>query len=320
MRMKASQAKVNLWGLKTWKDLGAAFSRKNREETLMGYFFILPAVALFLVFGVYPFYRTITISFTDWDGISNAYNQIGFQNYLTMFSDQLWWRSLVNGLFFSWTAIVFMNGIALLLALAVDRKIKGQTIYRSLFYIPTILSGVVVAIIWKWLYQPIGGPLNQILGSIGLASLQTAWLASSKTVLWAISIASMWASIGSPFLLFLAGLQSVPIELYEAARIDGGNDWQLFRYITVPFLVPVTAIITVLTFLGAMQIFNIVLTMTSGGPGFASEVPILHIYREGFKLYDFGYASALSMTFGILLFGISIFQLWLSRKIGIRAA
>ncbi len=297
-----------------------ALNPKNREETLIGYLFIFPAVALFLVFGIYPFYRTIVISFTNWDGIASDYQFVGFANYAKMLTDTLWWKSLQNGLFFAITAIIFMNGIALILALAVDRKIYGQTIYRALFYIPTILSGIVVAIIWKWLYQPIGGPLNQTLTSVGLVSLAKPWLADSGTVLWAISIASMWAGIGNPFLLFLAGLQGVPIELYEAGKIDGANDLQLFFYITVPFLIPVTTIIFILTILGAMQIFNIVLAMTGGGPGLASEVPILHIYREGFKLYHFGYTTALSMVFGILLFSISLVQMWFSRKTGIRAS
>ncbi len=310
-------------GAERWKVGQAwrtAWSRKHRDETSMGYVFILPALILFLVFGIYPFIRTVIISFTDWDGIASRYAFIGLDNYIKVFSDQLWWKSIQNGLFFASTAIIFMNGIALALAVVVDRNIRGQSVYRAIFYMPTILSGVVVAIIWKWLYQPIGGPINQLLEQIGLGSLAPAWLADAGTVLWAVAIASMWMGIGSPFLLFLAGLQSVPVELYEAGRIDGANDRQLFWHITLPFLVPVTTIISVLTILGAMQMFNLVLAMTNGGPGYATEVPVLHIYREAFKLFHFGYATALSMIFGILLFSISIFQLWLSRKIGVRAA
>lgn len=318
--MEAGLTKTKSHRLTPWQGLLSAWSRKNREETLMGYVFILPALILFLVFGLYPFYRTILISFTNWDGISSSYAFIGLENYRQIFSDALWWKSMLNGLFFAVTAIVFMNGLALALALAVDRKIRGQSIYRAVFYVPTILSGVVVAIIWKWLYQPIGGPINQLLALVGLGSLAKAWLADSSTVLWAVAIASMWMGIGSPFLLFLAGLQGVPVELYEAARIDGAGERQLFWYITIPFLIPVTTIITILTLLGAMQMFNLVLAMTNGGPGYATEVPVLHIYREAFKLFDFGYATALSMVFGILLLIISMLQMGLSRKIGVRAA
>ncbi len=302
------------------KNLRSAWSRRHREETLMGYFFILPTLILFLVFGFYPFIRTIILSFTDWDGISTSYSFVGLANYQTSISDQLWWKSIQNGLFFAITAIIFMNIIALALAVAVDQKIRGQTIYRALFYIPTILSGVVVAIIWKWLYQPIGGPINELLTAIGLGNLANAWLADSKTVLWAVAIASWWMGIGSPFLLFLAGLQGVPEELYEAAKLDGANGGQLFWYITLPFLVPVATIITVLTVLGAMQMFNLVLAMTNGGPGYATEVPVLHIYREAFKYFHFGYATALSIIFGIFLLIVSVIQMRLSRKVGIRSA
>ncbi|MEL7654425.1 MAG: sugar ABC transporter permease [Bacillota bacterium] len=295
------------------------WSRKHRQETVMGFTFILPALILFLVFGYYPFYRTITISFTNWDGISSTYDFIGLDNYRKIFTDALWWKSMLNGLFFAIVAIIFMNGLALLLALAVDKNIHGKEIYKTIFYIPTILSGVVVAIIWKWLYQPIGGPINQFLELIGLENLTRTWLADSGTVLWAVSIASMWMGIGNPFLLFYAGLQGVPVELYEAARIDGANENQIFLHITLPFLIPITTVITILTLLGAMQMFNLVLAMTNGGPSYATEVPVLHIYRGAFKLFDFGYASALSVLFGGILLVISLLQMWLSRKVGVRA-
>lgn len=318
--MDLSLTKLKLNKARLSANFTSAFKRKRREETLMGYLFILPALILFLVFGLYPFIRTFMISFTDWDGIASSFTFVGFDNYEKIFSDALWWKSIRNGLFFAVTAITMMNGVALTLAIAVDRNIRGKDFYRAVFYVPTILSGVVVAIIWKWLFQPVGGPINELLSMAGLGSLARAWLADSKTVLWAIAVASMWMGIGNPFLLFLAGLQSVPVELYEAGKIDGANGLQLFRYITIPFLIPVTTIITVLTILGAMQMFNLVLAMTNGGPGYASEVPVLHIYREAFKLFHFGYATALAIVFGIVLFIISAIQLWLSRRVGVRAA
>jgi len=297
----------------------APWSRKRRDETIMGFLFVAPALALFVIFGVYPFYRTILVSFTDWNGISSSYTFIGLQNYLRIFEDALWWKSMGNGLFFAVTAIVFMNSIALILALSVSRGVHGSGFYRAVYYLPTILSGIVVAIIWKWLYQPIGGPINELLTTLGLGNWTRAWLADPETVLWAVAIASWWMGIGSPFLLFLAGLQSVPVEVEEAARMDGANEWQIFRHITIPFLIPVTTIITILTLLGAMQMFNLVLAMTNGGPGYATEVPILHIYRAAFKFFDFGYATALSVFFGILLLTVSLFQMWLSRRIEGRA-
>jgi ABC-type sugar transport system permease subunit len=292
----------------------------RRRSGLVGILFIWPALLLYLLFSVYPILRTIQISFTDWNGLSSSYHYIGLTNYVTAFHDGIWWQSLWHGVFLSVMALVFMNGAGLFLALIVDGTRRGQTIYRALFYLPPVLSGVVVALIFKWMYEPYGGPLNSALQGFGLGQYAHAWLGDSSTAIWAVSVASIWQGVGYPFLLFLAGLQGVPVELYEAARIDGANAWHQFRHVTVPFLIPVGAIVSILTILGAMQLFNIVMAMTGGGPGYATEVPVLHIYREAFQATHFGYATALSMLFGALLFIVSIVQLQFSRRFGVRAS
>ena len=282
---------------------------------LTAYFFILPTLALFAVFSVYPFARTVQLSFTDWDGLSSAFRGVGLTNYLAAFRDTIWWQSIGNGLLLAVVALTLMQGLGLLLAIAVDRKISGQSIYRTLFYIPPILSGIVVATIWKWLYEPNNGVINSTLENIGLGGLAHPWLGSPATALWAISLVSIWQGVGYPFLLFLAGLQGISNDIYEAARMDGATGSQIFRMITLPLLRPVIGIVSVLTFLGAMQTFNLVVAMTGGGPGYATEVPILHIYRAAFGgSPDFGYASALSIIFGLLLFGVSMFSLYMTRR------
>jgi raffinose/stachyose/melibiose transport system permease protein len=295
-------------------------ARWRRRSDLAGLLFIWPALALYLVFSLYPFARTFYLSFTNWDGLSNTSSLVGWANYAEAFRDSIWWQSLLHGVFFSVMALIFMNGLGLFLAIVVDATKRGQSFYRAIFYLPPVLSGVVVALIWKWLYEPYGGPINSLLNGVGFNSLTHAWLGDSATAIWAVSIATIWQGVGYPFLLFLAGLQGIPQELYEAARIDGGNPWQLFRHITVPFLIPVGAIVSVLTILGAMQMFNVVLAMTNGGPGYATEVPVLHIYREAFGSFHFGYATALSIIFGVLLFIVSIVQLQVSRRVGVRAS
>jgi len=294
--------------------------RLHRRGMWVGLLFIWPALAICLLFSIYPFARTAVLSFTNWDGLSDHYSYIGWSNYATALSDGIWWQSLGHGLFFAVLALIFMNGLGLLLAVAVDSGVRGQSLYRIVFYSPVILSGIVVAIIWKWLYQPYGGPINALFMSAGLGGLSHAWLGDSATAIWAVAITSMWQGVGYPFLLFLAGLQGVPVELYEAARVDGAGKWGLFRHITIPFLVPVGALVSILTILGAMQIFPLVIAMTNGGPGYDTEVPVLHIYREAFSFFHFGYATALSMIFGVLLFIVSIIQLQVSRRVGIRAS
>lgn len=292
-------------------------SARARREALVGYLFILPMAVLFLVFSVYPFARTIELSFTNWNGLSIDFDSVGFDNYLAVFRDGVWWGSIGNGLILAVAAIVIMQGLGLALAVAVDRKIAGQGIYRTLFYLPPILSGIVVAIIWKWLYEPNNGVINATLEAIGLGELQHSWLGDPGTALGAVAVVSIWQGVGYPFLLYLAGLQSIPDEMYEAAHMDGASSLRVFWSITLPLLKPVAAIVTVLTFLGAMQTFNLVIAMTKGGPGYATEVPILHIFREAFGPDpDFGYASALSIVFGLMLFAVSMIALFLSRRNG----
>lgn len=293
------------------------FGRRRRIEMMTAYLFILPTLVLYLVFSVYPFWRTVELSFTNWNGLSTTFNSVGMVNYLATLRDSVWWGSIWNGIVLAAVALVFMQGLGLMLAVGVDRKISGQTVYRTLFYLPPILSGIVVATIWKWLFEPNNGVINATLENLGLGDLARPWLGDPDTALWAIALVSVWQGVGYPFLLFLAGLQGISGEVYEAARMDGANDSQIFRKITLPLLRPVIGIVSVLTFLGAMQTFNLVIAMTKGGPGYATEVPILHIYRAAFgPSPDFGYASALSVIFGLLLFAVSMVSLYLSRRSG----
>lgn len=288
----------------------------RKEESWLGLAMVAPIIALLAVFGLYPFARTIQLSLTDWDGLSSTFRYIGAHNYLQAFHDGVWWQSMEHGLLFAVVALTVMQGIGLLLALGADQKIRGQSIYRVLFYLPPVLSGIVVAIVWKWLYQPYGGPINELLQAVGLSQWQHPWLGDGATALWAVSLASVWQGVGTPFLLFLAALQNVPEELCDAARVDGANRWQLFRNVTFPSILPTIGLVSVLTFLGAMQMFNMVLAMTNGGPGYATEVPVLHIFRAAFELGQFGYATALAVLFGFMLFLISLFTLRLTKRQG----
>lgn len=280
-----------------------------RRRGWAGLALISPVIALYLVFSAYPFLRTVQLSLSDWDGLSPTLNVIGLDNYRRLFGDRLWWISMRNGFLLAIVAIILMQGIGLALAVALDRRIRGQNIYRALFYIPPTLSAIVVAIVWKWIYAPYGGAAD----ALGIAG-NPALLGNSSTALWAVSAASIWAGVGTPFLLFLAGLQNVPRELYEAAKVDGAGAGRTLRSITLPLLRPVLGLVTVLTFLGAMQLFNLVIAMTGGGPGYATEVPILHIYREAFEFGNFGYACAMSIAFGLMLGLLSLVALRITRQ------
>ncbi|MEX2104410.1 MAG: sugar ABC transporter permease [Bacilli bacterium] len=291
----------------------APASKRLDKEKMFNLVYVVPALLIFLVFSVFPIYRTIQYSFTNSNGVTFNHNYIGFDNYVQALTDKIWWHGVGNGLFFAVTALIFMNSIALLLALSVNTGIRGNKAYRVIFYIPPILSGIVVGYLWKWIYDP-DGLINLVLNAVGLKEWTHAWIAETGTALISISIASMWQGVGGSFILFLAGLQGIPAQLYEAAKIDGANRFQQLIYITIPSLRRVYTLVNILTILGAMQIFNHVYSMTNGGPGYATEVPALRIYREAFRNGDFGMASTFSVLFALMLFVVSIIQLKYSQK------
>jgi len=291
----------------------APASKRLDKEKMFNLVYVVPAVLIFMVFSIFPIYRTIQYSFTNSNGVTFNHNYIGFDNYVQALTDKIWWQGVGNGLFFAIAALIFMNSIALLLSLSVNTGIRGNKAYRVIFYIPPILSGIVVGYLWKWIYDP-DGLINLTLNAVGLKQWTHAWLGETGTALTSVSIASMWQGVGGSFILFLAGLQGIPAQLYEAAKIDGAGRLQQLIYITIPSLRRVYTLVNILTILGAMQIFNHVYSMTNGGPGYATEVPALRIYREAFRNGDFGMASTFSVLFALMLFVVSFIQLKYSQN------
>lgn len=276
--------------------------------------FIVPAMLMFVVFSAYPLYKTFQLSLFKWNGITTNMSFIGFSNYLQVFNDAIWWKSVFNGFFFAAAALLIMNPLALVLAYAVYKGVKGSSVYKVIYYIPPILSGIVVGYMWKWIYDPTNGILNMFLDSVHLSFFKTAWLSNPSTVLPAVSIASIWQGFGGSFILFWAGLQDIPPELFEAAKVDGATRWQQFIKITIPLLKKPYTVITILTILGAMQTLPLVISMTNGGPGFESTVPALRIYVEAFTNSQFGYATALSVILGVMMLIISLVKIRMDRE------
>lgn len=296
---------------------GVAPRSRKLFEALQNWLFLLPALGLFLLFSFYPVVRTVTLSMTDWNGVSRVSRFVGLANFAEGFLDKVFWRGVGNSLLFAAVALTVMNGIGLMLALAIDNpRVKGRTWYRAIFYIPPIISPTVVGIMWKWIYHPYSGIINNALRALGLESWARAWLALPQTAVWAVAAATVWQGVGSPFLLYLAGLQGIPQEVQEAAAIDGANSRQMLFRVTLPLLAPVAVRVTILTILGAFQIFGVVLLMTNGGPGYATEVPMLTIYRQAFDFMRFGYATALSLILAVLLLLTSLAQAKLAKRFG----
>ncbi|MBI4397153.1 MAG: sugar ABC transporter permease [Elusimicrobia bacterium] len=276
--------------------------------------FALPAALLFAVFSIYPFYKVFQLSLYQWDGISTAMRFVGFANFWDILTrNAAWWISFKNAIYITFLALTVQNALALLLAWAVDREIRAGNIYRVIFFIPPILSGIVVGLIWNWIFEGNYGLLNHALTSMGLGGWTRAWLADPKTALYSVATIHMWKGFGWGFIILLAGLQNIPRELYESARVDGAGEWHVFRKITVPLMVPVFVLVSILTILGTMQIFDLIISTTGGGPGYNTEVPMTRMVALMLGSGRLGYACAMSVIFGILLLLFSLVQMRLGK-------
>lgn len=280
------------------------------KDQLENYLFVLPAIILFAVFSIYPFLKVFQLSVYEWDGISSVMRFVGLANFWDIFRHNgVWWTSVWNAVYITLLALTFQNILALLLALACDKGIRGGHVYRVIFYLPPVLSGIVVGLIWSWIYDGNYGLLNHWLKGIGLDNLAKSWLSDPKTALTSVAVIHMWKGFGWGFVILLAGLQNIPRELYEAARVDGANGWQVFKEVTVPMMIPVFILVAILTVLGTMQIFDIIISTTGGGPGYHTEVPVTRILSTMTGTSQFGYACAEGIMFGILLLLVSLFQM-----------
>jgi len=276
--------------------------------------FVMPAVAMFFTFSLYPFFNVFYLSALEWDGISTLRRFVHFSNYIEIFHDKIWWLSMGNAAYVTLLALTLQNALALALAWLVDRDIKGGQVYRSIFFLPPILSGIVVGLIWNWIYMGNYGLLNYFLKAIGLDALARAWLADPDTALTSMAVVHMWKGFGWGFIILLAGLQGIPRELYESARVDGAGELHIFWKITVPLMIPVFILVSVLTILGTMQIYDLVVATTGGGPGYHTEVPMTRIIAKMLGSARFGYACSMGVVFGAILLTLSLLQIQISKR------
>lgn len=285
------------------------------KKTLSSFAFVMPALAVFALFYIYPFVTLLQLSHTGWDGISVLKPFVGLLNFREIAKDKIWWGAFINAGYITLIALVFQNALALALALACDRQIKAKNFYRAIFFIPPVLSEIVVGLIWRWIYDGDYGLLNHFLSGIGLQEMARHWLSDPKTALTCIAVVHCWKGFGWGFLILLAGLQTIPRELYEASRVDGANAWQSFKKVTVPLMMPIFILVTILTILGTMQVFALILSTTNGGPGYHTEVPVTRILASMIGSSQFGYACAQGMTFGVILMAVSFAQIFISKKL-----
>jgi len=287
------------------------------KDTLENYVFVLPAVTIFSIFYIIPFIWVFQLGLFDWDGISFTRVFVGFQNFKEIFlQDKNWWQSMWNASYITLIALIFQNILAFMLAWACDREIRMKNFYRVIFFIPPVLSEVVVGMAWRFIINDIDGAnvINRTLTQIGLPNLVHNWLSDPHTALSTVAVIHCWKGFGWGFLIFLAGLQTIPRELYEAARVDGASAWQSFKKVTIPLMIPVMVLVAILTVLGTMQVFVLIVSLVGGEFAGHTSVPVLRILASMRGSSRFGYACAQGITFGMVLIIISFIQYRFSKK------
>lgn len=274
------------------------FGMRAREE-IAGYLFILPWLLGFLIFTAGAMIYSLYLSFYDVDFLSK-FEFVGLANYANMLGgDELWLKAMINTAYYSLVAVPLMTAIALLIALLLNQKVVGLSIFRTIYYLPSVVQGVAVAILWVWLFHPEYGPINGLLGLFHIPG--PAWLSSEQWAMPGIIIMSLWG-VGGSMIIFLAGLQGIPQSLFDAAEIDGAGSLACFWHITIPMMTPTIFFSIVLGLIGALQMFTQAYVMTRGGPNNATLTYVMYIYNKGFNQFYFGYASALAwMLFVIIL-------------------
>jgi raffinose/stachyose/melibiose transport system permease protein len=290
-------------------------SPRRPQDTLLIFLFLLPAIVLFLIFVVYPIFQSIYYSLFNWKGFGPAEDFVGLDNFINILSDQVFLKALKNGLLIILFSLVFQLPLSLGLAVLVGRDLPGRVFFRTVFFMPYVLSEVITALMWLFLYNPDPerGFLNAILVLLPGGEAQS-WLANTDIVMAAVFAAITWKYFGFHMLLYLTGLQNIPQEIEEAARIDGASSLQNFFYITLPLLTSTIRTSVYLSVLGSIQQFILVWIMTKGGPVNASETLATDMYRFGFVRFQLGYGSAVAIYMFVLCLTFSLIYQRLMRR------
>lgn len=276
----------------------------RQEQTAL--LFLLPLMIPMTIYWIIPSIQSLYFSMTNYSVVMKT-SWVGLDNFKRILEDRMFWKSMWNSLYFTVGSIPLVILGGLVLALLVNAKIRFRNFFRVVFYLPLVTSTIALSMVWLWLFDPTLGLLNAMLTAVGLP--KQLWLQSTTQAMPSIILMSVWGSVGGTMLIYLAGLQGVPDSLYEAARVDGANEWQLLRFVTLPILAPVTLYVLVTTIISSFQIFGPIYAMTNGGPAFATTTVVHQIYINGFRYFSMGYASAQSWAVFLVLLGLSIVNL-----------
>ena len=297
--------------------LSLSAKRKQQEQrraSLAPYLWILPAILVYGIFKLGPLIGGIYLALLRWDGIEDP-RFIGLRNFDKILNDKLTLMVLGNNVEYAVITVVGKIVLSLFLAVMLNQALRGRTFYRTGLFMPVVMSFVVIGILWRWLFNTEFGLINNLLENLGLGFLALDWLGDTDIALKSLTLVDIWKWYGFHMVIFLAGLQSIPDELYEAARIDGASAWQQFLHVTLPMLQPVMIVNVTISVMGAFNVFDIPYVMTEGGPANSTNVMALHIFLRGFKFYRFGFSAALSYVLLTIVTLVAALQLWLMTRV-----
>ena len=280
----------------------------ERENRFWRVILLALPLAGFAAFVIWPLASSFYYSFTNWNGFNPDYDYVGFDNFLKIYTDKLFLNAAINTALWIVAAIVVPTVLGLALALLIDSRIPGGSVFKSIFYLPICLSAVVVGQIWVWIYQPDWGLLNTVVEAVSGEQFNYAWLAKPDSALWSVILAWSWQQTGLSMVIFLAGLTTIPEDLLEVCEIEGAKVFQRIRLVVIPLLAPATVVVIALNVINSLKGFDILYTMTGGGPFNSSDTLAMHMYNESFKKYLMGYGSAISVV--LFLIALTIIRLY----------
>jgi raffinose/stachyose/melibiose transport system permease protein len=279
-------------------------AKETRDQLrFLPWIFLAPALVIYSVVVVYPMLFSVYLSFFRWDGVAPKKIFVGFQNYVTLLThNEVFWIALKNNAIWLTAALLVPTSIGLSLALLLNSRFRGSHIFRSIFYFPAVLSLAVVGLIWTWIYHPDLGLANQLLDALGLKFLKRNWLSDPQIAIYPVILAATWNAVGLPLLLFLAGLQTIPAELHEAAKVEGASRLQRFWHVTFPLLRETTLIVLAITSINALKAYDIIYAMTNGGPANRTQLLSTWMYFLTYNYNEVGLGTAIA----VVLFSLTL--------------
>lgn len=285
----------------------------RRSYDLEGYLFLAPDLGGTLIFAIIPVIASLVLSFFAWDILTTPRFR-GLENYRQLLlHDPIFLQVLGNTTYYVLGTVPARTVLALLLAIALNQQLRGVSLFRAAYFLPTITSGVAAALVWRWIFNSDFGLLNSFLYLIGVAD-PPQWLNSPIWAMPALIVVAIWQGLGFQMLVFLAGLQAIPRHLYEAASIDGANWWGRFWYVTVPLISPTTFFVLIISIIGSYQVFDQAFILNEGGPGYATTTLVYYVYNYAFQFFKMGYAAAIAWILFVIIFILTVVQFRLQRR------